>query len=81
MNEQVAPLEGRDDGAGYEAPGRRVRQAREGHLRLIGPAGWAESVGGKPGIESKPGGATAMRAVVPPPGDNAAAQVPRAEPA
>jgi signal transduction histidine kinase len=58
-------LEIKDDGRGFEVPGRLIHLARQGHLGLVGAAERAEAVGGKMEIISKPGAGTLIRVEVP----------------
>jgi signal transduction histidine kinase len=65
LEKDLVILEIKDDGRGFEVPGRLIHLARQGHLGLVGAAERAEAVGGKMEIISKPGAGTIIRVEVP----------------
>jgi PAS domain S-box-containing protein len=65
LNDELAFLEIRDDGIGFQLPSRWIRFARQGHLGLVGAMERASEVGGNLDIETSPGKGTQIRAIVP----------------
>jgi PAS domain S-box-containing protein len=65
LEEEQTVLEVRDNGVGFELPGRWIRLARQGHLGLVGALERAGEVGGALEITSALGQGTKLRVVVP----------------
>lgn len=60
-----ARLEISDNGKGFPVPASWIDFARKGHYGLAGAAERAQALGGVFGVESRPGGPTTVRAVIP----------------
>lgn len=58
-------LDVRDNGRGFEMPGRMVDLVRQGHYGLAGSMERAESIGGRFVVETHPGAGTLARVIAP----------------
>jgi signal transduction histidine kinase len=67
MDEQHIVLEVRDNGNGFDVPGRWINLARRGHLGVVGARERAEAIGGRLKVESAPGEGTVIRVTAPRP--------------
>jgi len=65
LEDEQAILEIKDNGKGFELPGRLINLARQGHLGIAGAMERAKDVGGTLEVITKPGKGTLIRAVVP----------------
>lgn len=65
LKETTVSLEIRDDGKGFELPGRWVELARRGHLGLVGTRERVEAIGGELHIDSATGTGTTIKVIVP----------------
>lgn len=65
LNDRQVSLEIKDDGIGFELPGRWVELARRGHLGLVGIRERVEAIGGTLKVNSQEGQGTVIRVVVP----------------
>lgn len=65
LNKDDIQLRIRDDGQGFQVPGRWVDLVRQGHFGLVGSIERAESVGGRMEIRSAPGQGTEIHVTVP----------------
>jgi len=65
LDEKQAVLRVRDNGKGFELPGRWIQLARQGHLGLVGARERAKEIGGNLKVTSRPGKGTTIQAVVP----------------
>jgi len=65
LEAEQARLEVQDNGVGFELPDAWVELARRGNLGLVGAIERAEALGGKVTVDSRPGGGTLVRAVIP----------------
>jgi signal transduction histidine kinase len=55
----------KDDGRGFQVPGRWFEFAHQGHLGLVGAAERAEALGGQLEVRSQPGAGTAIKVIIP----------------
>lgn len=65
LDAEAVVLEVKDDGRGFELPGRWLDLARKGHYGLASASERAEAVGGRLQVESRPGAGTRLRVWVP----------------